>query len=76
MGASASIPVETVDLSLFKKICGEDFHKEVFDAYKDENDLIIKNKMFELVEFVERFPRFEEVFLFFGLDNNFYHFTL
>lgn len=65
MGASASFTEKKINLEAFKTISGENFHQEVFDAYKDDNQEIDKGKMSELIAFAERLSRLDEVFLFF-----------
>ena len=71
MGTAGSVDSGKINLASFKTFCGDSFHEEVFDALK-EGDEVSKEKMKELVIFVDRVARYEEVFLYYGL-NTFTH---
>jgi hypothetical protein len=69
MGGVVSLPdTNRISLELFQVICGDDFHEEIFDLYKDRNNLIEKSKILELLEFKDNVNRFDEVFHFFGKE--------
>jgi hypothetical protein len=66
MGGGVSSLEDKIEIELFKRLSGEHFHQEIFDAYKDSEGFISKNKVLDLQEVMQHIPRFEEAFLLFG----------
>ena len=66
MGSALVIPNNQISLELFKSICDDYFHEEIFDSCKDRRDLISTEMLFEMIYFKENISGFEEVFHFFG----------
>ena len=67
MGGAVTLPDTTkISLEIFQSICGDEFHEEIFDLYKDRNGFLNKSKLLELIQFKENVNRSEEVFHFFG----------
>ena len=66
MGAASNISSNHVSLEVFRFICGDDFHEEVFDSCKDSNGLISTQKLNEMIHFKENITNCEDVFHFFG----------
>ena len=68
MGAASNISTNQISLQLFRFLCGDDFHEEIFDSCKDSNGLISAEKLSEMIYFKENITNCEDVFHFFGKD--------
>jgi len=70
MGSAASTYPLFIDLETFRSLSGDSFHPEIFDAFKNENGLLPREKFLELISVHLHVPQFEVAFSAYGMLRN------